>query len=168
MAKIYNSKVIQNAIDGAQIQSGQDSPPDELSEKVVATLETNPRLYGVAKPAIISSSLNDSTTSTIFTAPTTSDCYLWGYTFTYSKDASSTATNLQLVAIADGDTTGNTLARIRFEPLTAGSDTITRDYTRPILLKAGSIVTITSDSGTASIDSSATLLIELVPKSFNR
>jgi hypothetical protein len=93
MAKIYNSDVTKGLAQNAGIQQNVDKTPNELAEKIVPTIETNPKLLRDAIVlATFSSDVSTGSTSEVLAASPSKDVYITGLTLTFYKDVTCDVT----------------------------------------------------------------------------
>jgi len=155
MANIHNSDLFKELKEGIKSQ-GFDIP-NQLAEKVVPVMEVNPKLLRRIVPFPIAADLSNQTVATAYTTSTTMDTYLSGFTFSYNKDATSTATTLGLYATPEESNLSTALIRVKCFTLTAQNGTISVCLPQPIKLKKGSNITYSSDTNVANISISCSL-----------
>lgn len=148
MAKIYNSELIKEIVDGAKIQIASDSIPVELSEKIVPVMEVNP--FMLKKCNIVKRASNSTINSSgaIYTTPTDQDFYLCGYELSFINDATSQASSGEILATPREMLSSTFMGTMFNITGTSFAGTMSKDFNRPILLKRGDAITATIN-GTA-------------------
>jgi hypothetical protein len=136
---ITNSDLIKEVVDGARLNAAVDQVPNQLSEKVVATMETNPKFFRFINT--IRRTAGTTGTLTVYTTPTDRDFYLCGLTGTITKNVTSDATLSQINIVPDGYI-AVTILEFSQQSLTAESRTLGNDFNIPIKLKRGSTITM--------------------------
>lgn len=138
MAKIYNSDVTKNLQKNAGIQQNKDKTPDELAEKIVPVIETNPALL-----RIINKSYSSNTTTsggvTIATIPTGKRFYIYSAQINYIKDAASDTTTADLYVTTAKNGRIDILG-IGGITLTAQQGTEVVSFAVPIVCEAGDTI----------------------------
>lgn len=152
-ATIYNSDLTKELTDGAKIQTAFDKVPNQIAEKVVPTMEVNPKLLYTIDHLPVGSA-SDAITATIHTAATDKDTYLHYINLTVAKDAVSDSLFTEVRCQPKGKAV-SILLRIRYEPTTAGQFTSNLVLPKPILLERGTNITLNNNTATASIDATA-------------
>ena len=152
MAKIYNTKVIKRILKDAKIQTSVDDVPDELAGKIVPVLISNP-LHTII---ITNATCSDDNLELIFTASATKKTFISAAILTYTKDVVSDSLSSDIRVIMKTGLERKILV-MNYEPLTAGSSTITLAFPVPIELKCGEQLKVANSTATASIDTSATV-----------
>lgn len=94
-AKIYNSNLTKQIIDGAKLQLSEGGIPSEIAEKVIPTMEVNPNLLRTINYAILKGS-----TGTVYTVPDNQDFYLVAATM--QVNGTTTANNTLTVITENG------------------------------------------------------------------
>jgi len=151
MVKIYNSEVTRGLAKNARIAESKDKVPDELAEKIVPTLETNPAL--LRRCNIVRSGVTTAANSVVYTTPTDRDFFLVGATLSMSKEAADSNTNVSLVLTPYynyGTTFSMALLYITGATLTASHDNQSLSLPTPLLLARGSTITITKVAGNSN------------------
>lgn len=152
--KHYNVDILQKVSNNFKPKG--ELLPDQISEEIVLTYDVTPDTN-----VILSATCVNATSATIYTTPLDRDFFLKEIQFTYSKDASSTSTNLLVTAIIDNVT--KNLYRVNVLTTTAtqgGVDHIS--FKNPIKIDRNTIIAIANDSATANINISATIFGYLV------
>lgn len=119
MAKIYNSDVTKGLAKNAGIQQSREKTPDELAEKIVPVMETNPEL--LRKTTFVENyarSATDATVRTIKSSNPNKKTYLTGAMISLVKDAACNATASLSITVTLGGAT-KTIISIRTLTLTA-------------------------------------------------
>jgi hypothetical protein len=156
-AKIYNSNLTKEIVDGAKLQLSQGQIPSELAEKVIPVMEVNPKLLRIAN-IVKSTSATNSTSAIIYTTPTDKDFYLTGANISNIKSALSTSTFSAINVILKGANVSNILLNLTGITLTAANGAYSQNFIPPILLKRGSEITITNSTNVAEIKSSGQII----------
>ena len=138
MAKIYNSDVTKGLAKNAGIQQNTDKTPNELAEKIVPVIETNPQL--VKAVDVIKSSdktTTDAVGAAIMTTSTGMDFYLTGLGFHLIKNAAcDVASGMKAIyATINGEFVN--LIRYAVLTLTAQEINIQVDFSKPIKIDRG-------------------------------
>lgn len=122
--------------------------PRALVNSIQPTFSINPD----RAVQVRSATLSDGVTATIFTTSATNDTYIIGVQITTTKDAVGSSVQSAIVAFPFGQPVSS-LIQIRYAPLTAASNLFGEiQFALPVRLDRGSIVTVTNQSGVASID----------------
>lgn len=144
MTKIYNSDTIKEVRDAAKIQISTDATPQETSDKVVYTMEVNPKLLRTNN--VFKASNNSSSgSSTIYTTPTDRDFFLTEVYFSFIKDATcdvATAANLGIQATNGFLGASITLVQFPCLTLTAQSDSGQVVFKNPVKIDRGTSIQI--------------------------
>jgi len=151
MTKHYNTSIIEDA-NRIFNTKGNDNILNDVSPVIQPIIE-------VKRPGKIfevSGTLQNATSQTIFTTPNDKDLYLTSGTFSFIKDATSTATELTL-KIYDYNGVQRSLIRVMCLTLTAQSNVIPFTFPLPIKLQRNTIITLTSDTNVATIRVGASL-----------
>lgn len=142
MATIYNSDLSKELREGAKLQV-TDRMPTELAEKVVPVMEVNPKL--LRKCNVVKQNTNSTINSsvTVYSTPSNQDFYLCGFTISFINDATSQATlgNIQCTPFEMNTVTK--LGSMGNITGVAAAQTISQDFSRPILLKRSTSITAT-------------------------
>lgn len=149
MVEIQSKEVIDKISDELKIQPSMQIPR-ELAKQIQLVYGVNPqRLIQVRN-----NTASDSTGATIFTTNSERDTFIVGVKITLAKSVLATSTNSTLRAIPFGESTAVFLARINYEPVTAGEHIIYINFPFPIKISRNSAVTINNGAAVASIDTS--------------
>lgn len=155
--KIYNSNLTKEIIDVAKIQTSTDGIPTEIADKVVPVIDVNPKHAKISN--LVAGTVGSATANNIIqTVLSDRDTYLTVLTLSYIKDVTSTSTYVALNLILDGTTGLVTILYLPCITLTAGNDSISITLRDPIKLKKGSSVQILTDSATANIKMTGTVV----------
>jgi hypothetical protein len=149
-AKIYNSALTKEIIEGARLQQNQGGIPSEIAEKVIPVMEVNPKL--LVRNDIVKYRLdNNSAGGTIYTVPTDMEFYLTNVYMSLIKDVTATSILSTITAVIDG-TSGSTVI-LAIPGLSLTPQTLTADVTfaNPIKLAAGSVIASASTTNVANI-----------------
>ena len=137
MATIYNTDLLKTMIDGAGIQISKDVVPNQLAEKVLPVMETNPNFF---KKITVLRETNgtNSVATTIYTTPTDRDFFLCGCSVSFAKDV--TATSLSSSITADIDRVNRVLILLNTLSLTIerGSEVI--NFIPPVKIDRGASI----------------------------
>jgi len=141
-AKIYNSSLTRELVDGGKIAVSVDGIPSELAEKVVPVMEVNPKLLRLNN--IVESTFQATNGSvTLFTTPVDRDFFLTSVSIALVKDV---ACDLASGAIALSVTLPSgivkSLIRLPVLALTAQSSELSLSFSQPIPLGKGSPIAI--------------------------
>ncbi len=144
MAKIYNSDLTKGIAKNAGIQINTDKVPNELAEKIVPTMETNPEILGKINMVYVGS-LTNAIAATAFTSESSRDTYLYGVSGSMIKDATATATSLRINILTPNQAEVSVL---RFAGLTLTADSKDNAvwFDKPILLNRNTAMRLTSDT----------------------
>lgn len=102
MAQIHNSDLIKGLSKNAGIQTSFENPPNQLAEKVVPTMESNPEMLRRSNIVRWALSNNSSSGATIYTTPTDRDFYLVGCQLHVIKDVTATSLRSYIQVKIDG------------------------------------------------------------------
>jgi len=144
MANIYNSELTKQLIDGAKLQTGRDTIPNQIAEKVVPVMEVNPKL--LRRTTIVRTV---ATAGTIYTTPTNQDFYLTGVQYSLTKDATcDLATGRSTINAVIGGLATEIIGHVTIT-LTAYNQTITKVFDHPLKIDRGTNITcsITTTAG---------------------
>jgi len=152
MAKIYNTDLTKGIAKNAAIQQNFDKVPNELAEKVVPTMETNPQLLRYTNYLIYNSKTSTGDLA-IGTTPKDKDLYITAYNVSFIKDAAcdSSAHSLSLVVIPDETQASTRIFTSQTLPLTAQTETHFCQLAHPLKLKRNSALSLTSNAYAAGI-----------------
>lgn len=142
MAKITNSDLTHELVDGAKIQTAFDRVPNELAEKVVPVMEVNPKLLKNCT-ILINSSANT------YTVPAGKILYFCGFNMNaYSNTANNGTLSITFTG-EDGASKSFSCSTLA----TAGTHVSSRvDLQRPFrVLAGGTVVTAQSLTSLATI-----------------
>lgn len=154
MAQIHNSDLIKGMAENAKIQQNVDRIPNQLADKVVPTMETNPALL---KTANVVRYVDTNIDTTIYTTPSDRDFYLTGISYSLAKDALSTCSGIRISGTIDGVT--QWVGIISGITLTTDSQTVSQNFSKPIKFDRGVNISIIHLTGTgATLRSSVTLV----------
>lgn len=140
MATIYNSDLSKELVAGARIQQNVDKVPNELAEKVVPVMETNPKLLRRTNYFKVTSS-NATGSLTIATSPTDKELYITSVFLNCVKDAASDCVATG-IAITNELGENSFLLYKKFLTLTAADYSQTLTLLNPFKVKAGTGITI--------------------------
>lgn len=145
MAKIYNSDVTKGLSQDAGIQQSIEKVPNELAEKIVPVIETNPDLK--RKITIIKSvdvSVTSAGTGPIYTTPANQDFYLCGASYVLIKDnlCDAVSSLKAITCVINGETIS--VIKVGTFTLTAQSENVLIDFNRPIKVDRNSQINYTN------------------------
>lgn len=141
--KIYNSDLTREIREGAKIQTSSDPTPGELSEKVLAVMEVNPKL--LRNTDFFTSRSESSTGGTMTTTPTDRDTFITTLMMSVQKDVTSTLTNYSVRCTVNGVVIQ--LGNMAFLSLTTANQTATITFPNPIKVDRGTNITTTFTGG---------------------
>jgi hypothetical protein len=150
MAKIYNSDLTKGIAKNAGIQQSVEKVPNELAEKVVPVMETNPELL---RKVNIVANINKTTTGsgTIYTTLANKQFYLTSAYGTYVKDAAAdvgqTGYCLSMGGVIDG--ANIIILSLPSLALTAETEVISQTFNPPINVDRGSTISLGGATFTA-------------------
>lgn len=152
MANIYNSELTKEIVEGAKLQLMRDSPPSQISDKIVVCMETNPK---IVKESTVLASLNRSTTAsaiTIMPANVDNDVYITGITLGNLQDATSDNTSIGIVATVGG--ANRNIYLKRKTTLTAMSTVEFLSFSNPLKIDRNTpiLLNLTFTAGTSNTD----------------
>lgn len=154
--KIYNSDLTRELREGAKIQLSTDGVPSELADKVIPTMEVNPKLFRISNAFFQGTSSTTSTTASIGTTLTDRDTFINAATLTLQKDVTcdNVTTFLQVVVV------GAIRKIIVFDnlSLTATSRELSISFPNPIKLDRGTNIVIGASFGAGALIRGATCI----------
>jgi hypothetical protein len=139
--KIYNSALTKELREGAKIQSGIDSTPSEIADKVVPVMEVNPKLLrniNVVKD--ISSVATGAVT--IYTTPTNQDFYLTNIVYCASADVTADNVYFRIIATINGQAVN--LINMRKISLREFNQNVVLNLPLPLKIDRGTTIQISS------------------------
>ncbi len=148
MAQIYNSDLTKELIDGAKIQTSREYPPNQLADKVVPTLEVNPKILQKLNYTHSNTATN-ATSATIYTTPTDQDFYLSAVALAIIKDATSTSTKSAVTATING--VAQDLLSIPGITLTAQTAEMSLSLPRDLKIDRNTNIVVTNSTNVANI-----------------
>jgi hypothetical protein len=148
-AKIYNSNLTKQIIDGAKLQQSQGQIPNEIAEKVVPTMEVNPALLRVCN--IVVGDVATSTSHGVYTTPADKDFFLVGATLAMSKIVTDSLATCDLTCVPIAGTTSRAILFLPGTTLNQDSNSISISLSTPILLKRSSAITIIKSANNGSV-----------------
>jgi len=142
MARINNSELTKELLDGAKIQTLIDDVPSELGKTVVPVMEVNPKLLNTPNE-FGDQMFASSGTFTLFTTPKDGDFYLNSLQVGYNKDsACNVATGgIYVVATINGEATS--IVSFPVLTLVAQSDSAFVVFPKPIKIDKYTNITFT-------------------------
>lgn len=149
MATIYNSDLTKGIQQDAKIQIGKESVPNQLAEKVVPVMETNPRLL---RPIEILVSKNG-TSGTLFTVPSDKDFYLCNAFISASNNAAAQTSIASLIGTSVSYPAAVSILVVNFHTsnnVDVGHAELCKNFARPALLRRGTTISYTSSNVTAA------------------
>jgi hypothetical protein len=162
MAKIYNSDVTKGLQKNAGIQQNIDKTPNELAEKIVPTIETNPELLRRCN-IIRTASATNSTSAIIYTTPKNQDFYIVAANLSHTRDAVATSVASSINAVINGAT--QTILQICNVATTAGEQSLALSFPFPIKVDRDTNITVTNGAAVAYIKTVGTIIGYLDEKS---
>lgn len=148
MAQIHNSDLIKGISKNAGIQISRENVPNQLAEKVVPTMETNPEL--LRKISIVRSTTGTNATSTtIYTTPTDQDFYLCAMAITMIKDVTATSNATAIVATINGAVIS--ILKIPGITLTVQESNVQVSLPFPLKIDRGTAINITHSTNVANV-----------------
>jgi len=156
-AKIYNSDLSKELVDGAKIQIAVDGIPSEIAEKVVPVMEVNPKMFRRTNICVGTSKVVTATLLA-YTTPTDRDFFLTSVDIGMIKDATcdqATGT-ININGVSENGTTC-IFAQIPVIVTTAQSEQVNSLFIPPMKLKRGSAINI-SGTYTAGLMSRTTVI----------
>lgn len=149
MVEIQSKEVIDQISDDLKVQPALQIPR-KLGNQIDLSYNVNP----LPDMQVRSAAFADSTSGTIHTAHATKETWVVGGILTVSKDAANDAIQSEL-EITPHNSGQKELIIMRYEPSTAASNlnqVVILPY--PIKVKKSSVIQITNNTATASIDTS--------------
>lgn len=142
-ATIYNSDLTKGLASNAKIQTAKDKVPNELAEKVVPTMETNPEL--LRKSTILTNIERSTTTSaspgtTLYTASSTKDTYITALSLSATSSAACDNTIIRIRVTVNNQAV--ILLALLKETLTLNSQTATLTLTYPLKIDRGTNISL--------------------------
>ena len=153
MAKIYNSELTKGMAKHARIQQNIDKIPNELAEKVVPVMETNPEILR-ENSIIASGAAINNTSGLVYTSSTTMETYITGYQISFIKDAGSTCSVIRAYLTPEATNASIAFARISCLTGTAQSGEVSYTFKNPVKLVKGTSITINPDTNAANCTAS--------------
>jgi hypothetical protein len=154
MAQINNSDLTRELIVGAKINTSVNLTPSQLAEKVVPTMEVNPKLLRETR-VVKSESCVNSTSETIYTTSKDKDFYLTGFILTNIKDSSATSISSFIRAYVMGEFID--FGQIAGITLTEQSGQITFNLPNPLKLDRNSVISVRNNTNTANVSTWASI-----------
>lgn len=154
-AKIYNSNLTKEIIDGAKLQVQDGNIPSEIGNTVLPTMEVNPNLLRICN-VVKMNSLNNALTETIYTTPSDKDFYICSASLTMNKDVTATTTNVNLTCTINGQSA--TLLRIATLATTADTNSISINPRFPIKIDRNTTISLTSATNVANVRAGASVI----------
>jgi len=102
MATIYNSELTKQLLDGAKIQVNRDKFPNELAEKVIPTMEVNPKLLRYVNIAGLFSRTTSANAVAFYTVPAGKKLILTHLHFQNMSNVTADNTDMYITATIDG------------------------------------------------------------------
>lgn len=155
-AKIYNSNLTKEIIDGAKLQVQDGNIPSEIGNTVVPVMEVNPNMLKKCN-ILRHGSISNQTTTTLYVTPSDKDFYLCGCSLAMIKDNTSTSGMISINCTPSGSTSLYRPLAIPSLTLTAHNESNSCSINPPILLKRASTITLDSSTNIANITAAATI-----------
>ncbi len=149
MAKIYNSDVTKGLANNAGIQQSREKTPDELAEKIVPVMETNPKLLRNDVVWSGSSSTTGGVTA-ITAAVNTVDkkTFITGFIAGVAKNAAcDVATGTLTFSFTQKDLGATNIHIIPVITLTDQNQTVAYSFKNPLELRPSTTVTFNGNFG---------------------
>lgn len=146
MVDIQNSKITDRLLEETKAQ-----PYFELPKKIMDSLQPVLIANPINRIFLLDQLIADSTAAVMLTTPLDKDTYVLSAQLSITKDVVSPSTRSFIIATPFG-LPSKAIIGLMYEPLTAGSHTVSHTLLKPMKLQPGSTITITNSSGTASID----------------
>lgn len=157
-----NSKVLDKLVTTLRLQSAVEQLPTSLVPTIQPVIDATPD----PEMRPVSAVLSDATSQVITNISTNpkKTLFIYALFLSVSKDASSDAT-YATIEFAPKGKAATTALSLRLEPSTAAQGLTTSiEFPTRIQLERGTAITITTDSGTASIDASGIAYLEVENK----
>lgn len=151
MAKIYNSDLTKELVNGGKIQINVDKVPNEIAEKVVPVMEVNPRLLRKCRIVRSATATNPASATIIYTTPGDQDFYLTGAMIHAFKNVISdlgTGNFCSLQVVINGAT--QRLMSFNGLTLTLQEQNATMNFDPPILIDRNSVINVAAQSAPAA------------------
>jgi len=146
MVDIQSKEVIDKISDELKIQPSLQIPR-VLGKDIQLVYDVNPP----HQVRIVEGFIADATTGSIFTTNATRRTFMIGAQLSVSKSVLSPATSVNMAAFTRG-APNRAVLTIRFEPVTAGQEHNSVNFSQPIELEPGTSISLNASSATASID----------------
>lgn len=150
MAKHYNNTLNESANRNFSFKGESIDP--EVIDGIQPVVDM---LTSIPCNIVRQSSTVNSASATIYTTPSDKDFYLVGYVFSIIKDATATATNMEIYAYIDG--VNRSLCRIVGLTLTPQNDSIAMQFEHPIKVDRGTNISIINNTAVANLSVSANI-----------
>lgn len=137
MAKIQNSEVISQMINGLWLDPARESVPSELAEKILPVYQVNPDIREKTKTRF-SSTTATQTGLALFTSDATKKTYLTGASLNNMSNATADNTSIQLLCTVDGANT--TILSLNKLSLTAQSKVVSASFNPPLRIDKNTAV----------------------------
>lgn len=102
MVTIYNSQLSKEIFEGTKAQTSKEQIPTQLAEKVIPTMEVNPKLFRRTAILATTSKTTTLTGSTIVAAVAGKEHYITGLNIANVQDATSDNVLITMAATIDG------------------------------------------------------------------
>lgn len=137
-AKIFNSNLTKEIIDGAKLQQNLGGIPSEIAEKVIPVMEVNPKLLRVNN--IVRGNISTGTSTVLYNIDSNEDFYLTSASISNSKTAADSNTNCYIGVVLPQESGTRALLYLAGTTLTAESGQLCLNFNPPILLKRASTI----------------------------
>jgi len=155
MVDIQSKEVIDKISDELKVQPSM-AIPRKLAEQIQLSFNVN----AVPRVRVIDANISDTTSGVILTTSATSDTWVVGASISVAKSVVNDGLFSDIRVTPFGQADDQQLVVVRYEPVTAGSNISSSEtYPFPILLAKNSDVVIVNQSGLASIDTFAKVLV---------
>jgi len=148
-----NKAVLERITKELGVQTLTDKLPLTLAQQIQPVIISNPKSNVIIEDTV----LNDATSKTIFTTSTKKRTFIHGFQISVTKDAQNDSTYVRLVVTPKG-LASKKLCYLRLEPTTAQQHI--REsmwFNEKIELEKDTIIQISSETGTSSIDVGAVI-----------
>ena len=150
MVQINNSQLSKELIDGAKIQTSFNQIPTQLSDKVVAVMEVNPKLLRRSDLHFTNVATN-ATSATIYTTPTNADFYMTSANLSMIKDVTSTSLSSFINAFTNG--TNKSVIKIASLTLTVQTAENSISIEPALKIDRGTVISVGNSTNVGNITS---------------
>ena len=146
MAKIYNSEVTKQLANTCGIQQSRERTPDELAEKIVPVIETNPELFRKDVPLNFATQIATGNITALSTTlnPITKKTFITGIYAAFSKNAAcDVASGTLNVTLTPKGKASSTVLYFPVITLTQERDNIFIQFKNPIEIEPATSMSMT-------------------------